>query len=300
MEIIIHNPSHSGDILHTLEMAKILINSNPTCIFKLAPASCKCLYNNLICDNVEIIKHNCIWDTIHQKNILIEPDIITEKHNILIHYENNKLYINLWKLLTQDNTNCINLLGRTAFIKNTIHEINMKYSLNIQFNCDNDKQLIPILPYINIDKTEHYLKSLNKKLIFFYNLTSSCGIETEYAVNINDNVIEKLLSEMNNDTILLIAKKTHIQSDKIIYIDSDLNNPLSNDGENLLVNEKISRLCDKIYFKINGGSLFILNSININNEQTFFLINSEKSSNWHDVLKQSYFLKNLNVYNIYK
>ena len=194
MEIIIHNPSHSGDILHTLEIAKILINSNPTYKFKLAPASCKCLYNDLICENVEIIKHNCVWDTKKQKNVLIKADIITKLHNVLVYYEDKKLYINLWKMLVQNNTNCINLLGRTSFIKNTIHEMNLKFNLNIQFDCDNDKQLIPILPDINIDKTENYLKSLNKKLIFFYNLTSTCGIENEYEPNINDKVIEKLLS----------------------------------------------------------------------------------------------------------
>ena len=96
----------------------------------------------------------------------------------------------------------------------------------------------------------------------------------------------KLLSEIDDDTVLLLAKKTDIQSNKIIYVESDLNNPLSNDGENLLVNEKISRLCDKIYFKINGGSLFILNSININNDQKIYLINSE---NWYNVLKNSYY-----------
>jgi hypothetical protein len=292
-EIYLHNPSHSGDILLTLEFAKIIINSNPTCKFKLVPASCKCLYNNLISENVEIINHNCIWDTINKTNVLIKSDIITNLHDVLVHYENQKLYINLWKMLVQDNNNCINLLGRTSFIKKTMYEINLKFNLNIEFNCDNDKRLIPILPDVNIDKTENYLKSLNKKFIFYYNLNSTCGIENQYSVNINDKVIIKLLSEIDDDTILLLAKKIDIQSNKIIYVESDLNNPLSNDGENLLVNEKISRLCDKIYFKINGGSHFILNSRNIDNEQQFYLINSE---NWYGVLKNSYYLKNLSIF----
>jgi len=294
-EIYLHNPGHSGDILHTLEIAKILINSNPTYVFKLVPASCKCLYNNLISTNVEIIQHNCIWDSKNTKNVLIQSDIITNLHDVLFHYENNKLYINLWKVLVHNNNNCINLQGRTIFIKNTINEINYKYNLNIQFTCDNDKQLIPKLPDINIDKTENYLKSLNKKFIFFYNLTSNSGFDKHTNTNINDKVIRKLLSEIDDNTTLIIAKKTDIQNDKIICIETDLNNPLSNDGENLLVNEKISRLCNEIYFKINGGSLFILNSVNINNEQNFFLINSK---NWYNILKESYHLKNLYVYTI--
>ena len=128
---------------------------------------------------------------------------------------------------------------------------------------------------------------------FYYNLNSSSGFENQYSANINDKVILKLLSEIDDDTILLLAKKTNIQSNKIIYVESDLNNPLSNDGENLLVNEKISRLCDKIYFKINGGSHVILNSINIDNEQKFYLINSE---NWYDILKNSYHLNNLSIF----
>jgi len=294
-EIYLHNPSHSGDILVTLEIVKIFISSNPTSIFKLVPASCKRLYNNLISKNVEVINHNCIWDSKNTKNVLIKNDIITNLHNVLFHYENNKLYINLWKMLIQDNSNCINLLGRTSFIKKTINEINSKFNLNIQFNCDNDKKLIPILPDINIDKTENYLKSLNKKLIFFYNLRSTCGFEQHTNININDKIILKLLSEIDDNTTLIIAKKTDIQNDKIICIETDLNNPLSNDGENLLVNEKISRLCDKIYFKMNGGSLFILNSINVNNEKKFFLIDSK---NWYNILKNSYHLNDLNIVQI--
>ena len=110
-------------------------------------------------------------------------------------------------MLIQDNSNCINLLGRTSFIKKTINEINSKFNLNIQFNCDNDKKLIPILPDINIDKTENYLKSLNKKLIFFYNLRSTCGFEQHTNININDKIILKLLSEIDDNTTLIIAKK---------------------------------------------------------------------------------------------
>lgn len=292
-EIYLHNPGHSGDILHTLEIAKIFISSNPNCIFKLVPASCKCLYNNLISKNVEIIQHNCIWDSKNVKNVLIKSDIITNLHNVLFHYENHKLYINLWQMLITNNSNCINLLGRTSFIKNTINEINFKFNLNIQFDCDNDKNLIPVLPNINIAKIENDLKSLNKKLIFFYNLNSNSTFEKP--TNINDKVILKLLSEIDDNTILIIAKKTNIQNDKIICIETDLNNPLSNDGENLLVNEKISRLCNRIYFKVNGGSLFILNSININNDQNFYLINFD---NWYNILKKSYHLNNLNIFKI--
>ena len=69
-EIYLHNPSHSGDILVTLEIVKIFISSNPTSIFKLVPASCKRLYNNLISKNVEVINHNCIWDSKKHKKCI--------------------------------------------------------------------------------------------------------------------------------------------------------------------------------------------------------------------------------------
>lgn len=295
MEIIIHNPSHSGDIFHTLEFVKIFIKSNPNCKFTLVPASCKCLYDNLIADNVKIIEHNCIWDTQKQKNVLIKSDIITKIHNVLIHYECDKLYINSWKMLVQDNTNCINLIGRKDFIKNVVNKINTTYNLNIKFNCINDRDLIPLLPDINIDTLEKYLRSLNKKFIFFYNLKSTCGIESEYKPNINDTVINNLLSEIDNDTILIVAKKTNIHSEKIINLESDLNIQMSNDGENLLINEKISRLCDKIYFKINGGSEFILNKKNINIDKNFYLINSNNCKNWYNIIKTSYLIKNLDI-----
>jgi hypothetical protein len=298
MEIIIHNPSHSGDILHTLEFVKIFIKSNPTCKFTLVPASCKCLYDNLISDNVKVIEHNCIWNSVLKKNELFKSDTITKLHNVLFYYDSNKLYINIWKMLVQDNRNCINLIGRTDFIKNVVNKINATYNLDIKFNCSNDKDLIPVIPDINIDTIENYLKSLNKKFIFFYNLKSTCGIETEYNSDINDIVIKKLLTEIDNDTILLVAKKTNIQSDKIINLESDLKVQMSNHGENLLSYEKISRLCDKIYLKINGGSLFILNSKNIENEQNFYLIKSSNINTWYNILKNSYHLKNLKIYSI--
>jgi len=298
MEIIIHNPGHSGDILHTLEFVKIFIKSNPSYKFTLVPASCKCLYDNLISDNIKVIQHNCIWNSTLEKNELFKSDTITKLHDVLIYYDCNKLYINLWKMLVQDNINCINLIGRTNFIKNVVNKINYMYNLNIQFNCDNDKELIPILPDINIDRIENYLKSLNKKFIFFYNFKSMSGFEFEYIPNINNIVIKKLLTEIDNDTILLLPKKTEFENNKIIHLESDLNIPISNNGENLLINEKISRLCDKIYLKINGGSLFILNSKNIENEQKFYLIKSSNINTWHKILKNSYHLKYLNIYNI--
>ena len=46
---------------------------------------------------------------------------------------------------------------------------------------------------------------------------------------------------------------------------------------------------------MNGGSLFILNSINVNNEKKFFLIDSKK---WYNILKNSYHLNDLNIVQI--
>ena len=61
--------------------------------------------------------------------------------------------------------------------------------------------------------------------------------------------------------------------------------------------KKLSRMCYKIYFKINGGSEFILNSKNINIDKNFYLINSNNSKDWYNIIKTSYLIKNLNIYN---
>ena len=106
MKIILHNPSHNGDQLHTLGIVKHLINCNEDKKFTIIPACCNYLFNELLSDRVTIEEHPVIWHH-ENKNISNKNNFISENHNSLWNLYEGNVYINLWKLLIQDNYNCI-------------------------------------------------------------------------------------------------------------------------------------------------------------------------------------------------
>jgi hypothetical protein len=147
MKIILHNPSHNGDQLHTLGIVKQLINDNLDKEFIIIPACTSYLFNELLSDRVILEEHPVLWH--NDKNIFNNKNFISENHDILWNYHDGNIYINMWKLLTQSNYNCISLVDRPIFIINVLKDIHNQTGININFNCDNYKELIPILPYID-------------------------------------------------------------------------------------------------------------------------------------------------------
>jgi hypothetical protein len=144
--------------------------------------------------------------------------------------------------------------------------IHSQTGIEIKFNNDNYKELIPILPYVNIDSIRERIKSYNKKVIFFYNQNSFCGIETSYPENINETVIQKLIDIYGEEHIIILSKPCNIIHKNLINVEAEFGNLPSLDGKNLIINANIANLCNEVYFKTNGGSLFILNQTNIANK----------------------------------
>ena len=274
MKIILHNPAHNGDQLFTSGIIKKLISDNIDKHFTIIPSCSMYLFNELLSDRVTLENHPVIWD--NNANIIINRNFINENHDILWNYHEGNIYINLWKLLVYKNYNWISLLNRPLFIKNLLEEINNKTGIKIFFNCDNYKELIPTLPYVNINEIIEKIRSYNKKIIFFYNQNSCSGLESSYTENINEIIIKKLIDNYGEDHIIILSKPCNINNKNLINVETEFGIVPVIDGKNLIICANIANICDKVYFKNNGGSLFILNQTNIknNNNVKYYLIGS--------------------------
>ena len=262
MKIYLHNPGHNGDILHTLEIVRILIDSNPMYNFILVPACSSSLYNDLISEKVILQQHSVIWN-INMKNIIVNNNIISKLHDICWMYHDGDVFINLWKLLTDNNHNCISIINRNEYIKNILLSIKQQYNIIINFNLIDYTDLIPVLPAVDVEPVINLLKSHKKKIVLFYNLTSMSGFD----INITNNEIIDYLKKKYNETeyLLLLVKPEH--NKQILNLENDYGISATVDGKNLIKYACIANSCDYVYFKINGGSQFILNQTNINNSK---------------------------------
>lgn len=285
MKIILHNPGHNGDQLFTLGIVKQLINDNLDKEFIIIPACSTYLFNELLTERVILEEHPVIWD--NDKNIFNGKNFISENHDTLWNYHNGDIYINIWKLLVENNYNCISLVNRIPFINNTLEEINNKIGIKFFFNCNNYKELIPILPNIDIDFIHEKIISYNKKIIFFYNQSSCSGLENSYPENINEIIIKKLIDNYGEDHIIILSKPCNIFHKNLINVETEFGNLPSLDAKNLIINANIANLCNEVYFKNNGGSLFILNQINIKNKNNvkYFFIGS---NDFYDSISNEY------------
>ena len=266
MKIILHNPSHNGDQLHTLGIVKRLIDDNVDKQFTIVPACSMYLFHDMLSDRVTLENHPVLWE--NNMNIFNNKNFISENYNVLWNYHEGDIYINIWKLLVQNNNNCISLVNRPLFIKNMLQEINNATGIYINFNCDNYKELIPVLPAIDIQFVQDKIASYNKKVIFFYNQNSYCGAESAYPTYFNDTILQTLITTYGEDCLIITSKPSTISHENVINVESEFGIYPQHDGKNLIINSYIANLCEEVYFKNNGGSLFILNKMNISNDKT--------------------------------
>lgn len=287
MSIYLHNPSHNGDQILTLGIVRKIIEQNTDKKFTIVPACSMYLFSELLNDNVNLQMHPVIW--YEKKNIHLNNNIISASHDILWSAEGGNIYINMFQLLLKENPTQIGLIDRVNYVKKILTDIKNKTGVDIYFSCDNYKELVPTLPNINMENlskiskffecnnhrqfmpslsnidTESIkikLRSYNKKIIFFYNQNSFCGIENGYPKNINEHVVSELIQRYGNEYIILLTKQCNTTNPNVLFIENEFNNCPRLDGLNLVINAYIADLCDKVYFKNNGGSLFILNQMN--------------------------------------
>ena len=264
MRIFLHNPSHNGDILHSLGIAKVFIESNPDYEFVLVPSCSSFLYSNLLNSNVTLQEHPRIW-TVQMTNVDTKcQNIISNLHNVTCNTYNDDLYINLWIMLIDQNPNCISLTNRIEYCREIIKHINEQLGTYLKFNCDSYNDLIPQLPTVDVSDVKSKLRNLNKQIVLFYNLNSFSSFE--YTKKTNDEIIEYLLQKYNQEEYALILVKPNSKYNELLTLERDFNIVPSADGKNLIDTAYIANECSHVYFKTNGGSQFILNKVNIKND----------------------------------
>jgi hypothetical protein len=150
-------------------------------------------------------------------------------------------------------------------------------------------ELIPEIPSLDTHFINEYIYKKNyDKIIMFYNLNGYSGQET-FSNNFNKNYINKLLFE-NINSLIIIIDDCDIIHPNLITLSNIIQKNIS--GINLVLYANICNLCDEVYFKNTGGSLFILNKVNLNNKLTkYFYLNGNDS--YYSVIKNVY---NLNCY----
>ena len=160
-------------------------------------------------------------------------------------------------------------------IDTMLEDIKNKYNIDLHFQCDDYRELIPKIPEYSLASFNIFTNPL-KESIFFYNLDGfSWQDGGRYSSSFNDNVIKHLLVE-NPDKQLIIVNKTKITHPNLLTLTTDVNIEKTLCGKNLVYYANICRLCSKVYFKLNGGSLFVLNKDNIGDKSTeYYLLYDE-------------------------
>jgi hypothetical protein len=296
--IYLHNPAHNGDVLFSCEIVKVFVRSNPNVQFKIVPSCSSILFRDVVSDKVSICEHPILWNMNHNTTLhstMIETDIkpICNLPDTLLSYEIidniGRLYINTWQLLIL-HSHCMDLRCKPSQIAQMLQFIKDKYKIKLEFNCNDYRELIPQLPDITIDTTRIFTRSLEGN-IFFYNLDGFSGQDAHrYSSSFNNNVIKHLLVTNPNKRVIVV-NKTDISHPNLVTLSTDVGIEKTICGINLLYYAKIARLCDSVYFKLNGGSLYVLNKENIEDTSTQYYLfddNDNRDDSYSKIITSVY------------
>ena len=284
-KIYLFNEAHNGDVFFSLHIAKVLIENNPDINFHVMLSCSHFLYSDLLnkYKNIIIDFYPIVWNIDKNEQIIDIHNRIDYGNGIGTY--NNCIYISLWRVLTDNNPCCISLYNRIDYINNILNEINNKFNIKILFNCNNYKDLIPILPELDITDIIIKLKSYNKKLVFLYNVQFRSG---KSDID-NDIVLNKLIEKYKEDSIIITAKPTIIKHSCLINMEDEFNIKPSIDGKNLIINAMIANNCNYVYIKDSGSALFVLNQTNIkniNNVIYHYIKSNENINIYNSIIKE--------------
>lgn len=276
--VYLHNPAHNGDILVSCEIVKILVRSNPTVQFKIVPSCSPILFEELVNENVEICQHPNIWLLNRNCDVDVNHDNtdirhIYSLHDTLLSFFNGNLYMNMWMFMRYPNTHCMDIREKHITIRNLLQQIKNDYNIDLQFNCDDSRDLIPSIPQYDTSFMAPFIdKDKYRKTIMFFNLNGYSGQDHgRYSPNFNDNFITHLLYE-NPDSRIIVVDDCAIKHPNVISLTGDVKIEKNISGRSLVLYANICRLCDEVYFKLNGGSFFLLNKDNIRDKSTHYYL----------------------------
>jgi hypothetical protein len=290
--ICLHNPGHNGDILFSLQIVNLIIKENPDFHFVLSASCSSILYKQFLSSNVEYIDHPTPWVISTNKQNEYKDNLsrhISDQHDTLYSFHNDVIFINLWSLMVKDNYTCCDISTRIPVIKHLFENIEKETHIKLKFNIDDYKQLIPEIPQLDIrfllDRISGIVAErgiMYDKKIFYYNFQNLS------ASNFHDGFDEERLTELLKDDVLVIVPDTcKIKHKNLISLMDDCGIYKEQDGRSIVLYANYTNLCDIVYFKNNGGSLFHLNTVNISNKKTKYVYLHGHDSYYH-VFKNVY------------
>lgn len=239
-KIIFFNNYHIGDLLFTKSFIKQFCELNDNYDISLL-----CSYNSFLFSDIKNL--NIIMPSIENNykndkfnggtnepinNIYINNDVYKYYKNIINNifietnlytnlnyyiYNNEIIFINTWigidyykyvKLLE------CNLINCNKYYNYIINDINNEYKLKI--NLINNLDLMPSIPYTNIDDFLNFISINKKKTIFYYNYYPNSN---QSFTNINHEYNIKSLSIKYTDYIICCAIKPDYNANNIISIE---------------------------------------------------------------------------------
>jgi hypothetical protein len=269
--IFLHNPAHNGDVLASSQLVKLLIIDNPHLEFKIVPSCASILFEDFVKNtpNSELLKHPSPW--VFTTNNVNENDYIHKLANTLLHLDGNgNLYLNTWKFMLSSSNVCIDIQNVIPTMNSFVKHINEAYKIGIKFGSHTMDELVPTMPQYDVSFMNTLIdRKKYDKIMFFYNLNGCSG--QELAKGFNHFFINKLLNE-NPNCLLIIVDKCEIEHPNLLTLSHI---PKEHSGKSLVLYANICNLCDEVYFKDNGGSLFLLNEVNISNKRVnYFFVGS--------------------------
>jgi hypothetical protein len=173
-----------------------------------------------------------------------------------------------------------------------IQDINNEYKLNLYYDGSINRNLLPIVPELNIEQF-HKLKQLsNKKIIFYYNFMPESGQGCPIKNQLEHNEIIIMLSSthivivphMDNDLCNYI-KESKITT--IIFADELLNTLVDTTCKNLYYYAQIANESDIAIYHDSGRSFMYLNKIFIDNMNNNLKLHITPGDNYFNALNNN-------------
>ena len=318
MKIILHNPAHNGDVFFSCKIVEFIIKNNPSYEFIIAPSCSSILFEHLVSEKVTIetnphqwnfdydLYNGCSWKCAN--NGTDHVNYLYTQHDILWSIHNGDLYINMWQFMIKSNNNCMDLTDKTEFIQKLFKEIHEQTGIMLndpsrhpfgvsgsgstRFTPTHYKELIPEIPQLDISFIHNdIMNSIYKTRIFFFNFMGQSSQET-LPPSFNDEYINELINN-NPDSIIIVPDTCSIKHTRLISLFDDYNIQKEISGISLVIYANICNICDEVHFKNNGGSLFTMNTININNKNVkYYYLNDHDF--FYDTMKNCYGLNIVN------
>jgi hypothetical protein len=172
-------------------------------------------FNGQLYDPINnIIVNNNLY--IYYKNII---DNFGKKKNYHI-YNDEIIFINVW-IGAADNFDFAlsiecDLSKYNDYFNNIINIINIINNDGLKIKLINNLDMLPSIPYTNIDNFINYIAINKKKTIFYYNYYPNSG---QSFTNINHEYNIQSLSIKYNDYIICCAIKPEYNANNIIFIE---------------------------------------------------------------------------------